>query len=141
VRVFRRATLEETMNVQSITPNLIVEDVHRSVQFYRQLGFKLTMHVPEEEPFVFAGMEANGAFVFLNDKKMLGPELPAWARAHGGALTLYIKLTGFDEVLKTARQAGMKFVQEPETQFYGMREFAVEDPDGFVLTFAEEIKK
>jgi uncharacterized glyoxalase superfamily protein PhnB len=141
VRVFRRATLEETMNVQSITPNLIVEDVHRSIEFYRQLGFKLSMHVPEKEPFVFAGVEANGGFVFLNDKKMLGPELPPWARARGGALTLYIKLTGFDEVLQIAREAGMKFVQEPETQFYGMREFAVEDPDGFVLTFAEEIKK
>jgi uncharacterized glyoxalase superfamily protein PhnB len=118
-----------------------VEDVHRSVAFYRQLGFKLTMHVPEQEPFVFAGVEANGALIFLNDKKSMGPELPAWAAPRGGALTLYIKLDGFDEVLKVARDAGMKFVQEPETQFYGMREFAVQDPDGFVLTFAEEVKK
>jgi hypothetical protein len=25
------------------------------------------------------------------------------------------------------------------TQFYGMREFAIEDPDGYVITFAERI--
>jgi uncharacterized glyoxalase superfamily protein PhnB len=26
-----------------------------------------------------------------------------------------------------------------KTQFYGMREFAVEDPDGHILTFAERV--
>ena len=28
---------------------------------------------------------------------------------------------------------------ELKTQFYGMREFAVEDPDGHILTFAERV--
>jgi len=27
------------------------------------------------------------------------------------------------------------------TQFYGMREFAIEDPDGFVITFAQRVQK
>ena len=26
------------------------------------------------------------------------------------------------------------------TQFYGMREFAIEDPDGYVITFAERAR-
>jgi uncharacterized glyoxalase superfamily protein PhnB len=26
-----------------------------------------------------------------------------------------------------------------KTQFYGMREFAIEDPDGWVLTLAERV--
>ena len=26
------------------------------------------------------------------------------------------------------------------TQFYGMREFAIEDPDGYIITFAERVK-
>jgi hypothetical protein len=25
------------------------------------------------------------------------------------------------------------------TQFYGMREFAIEDPDGYILTLAERV--
>ena len=25
------------------------------------------------------------------------------------------------------------------TQFYGMREFAIEDPDGYIITFAERV--
>ena len=31
----------------------------------------------------------------------------------------------------------MKIVMPIETKFYGMREFAIEDPDGYVITFAE----
>lgn len=27
------------------------------------------------------------------------------------------------------------------TQFYGMREFAITDPDGHILTFAERLEK
>jgi uncharacterized glyoxalase superfamily protein PhnB len=129
------------MKVHALTPNLIVNDVAASLEFYRAFGFELTMHVPEQPPFVFAAATNGGATIFLNDKKMFGSELPEWARARGGALTLYIKLDGFDEVLKTARERKLKFVQEPETQFYGMREFAVQDPDGFVVTFAEEVKQ
>jgi uncharacterized glyoxalase superfamily protein PhnB len=26
------------------------------------------------------------------------------------------------------------------TQFYGMREFAIEDPDGYIITFAERVE-
>ena len=26
-----------------------------------------------------------------------------------------------------------------ETKFYGMREFAIADPDGYVITFAERV--
>jgi len=28
-----------------------------------------------------------------------------------------------------------------KTQFYGMREFAIEDPDGHILTFAERVSE
>lgn len=129
------------MKVHALTPNLVVSDVAASLEFYRAFGFELTMHVPEQAPFVFAAVTNGGATIFLNDKKMFGPELPPWAKGRGGALTLYIKLDGFDDVLKIARARKLKFIQEPETQFYGMREFAVEDPDGFVVTFAEEVKQ
>jgi uncharacterized glyoxalase superfamily protein PhnB len=28
-----------------------------------------------------------------------------------------------------------------KTQFYGMREFAVEDPDGHIITFAQRVNE
>ena len=31
----------------------------------------------------------------------------------------------------------VKIVMPLESKFYGMREFAIEDPDGYVITFAE----
>jgi uncharacterized glyoxalase superfamily protein PhnB len=32
-----------------------------------------------------------------------------------------------------------RIVMPLETKFYGMREFAIADPDGFMLTFAENV--
>ena len=34
-----------------------------------------------------------------------------------------------------------KVVMPLTTQFYGMREFAIEDPDGYVITFAERVEQ
>jgi uncharacterized glyoxalase superfamily protein PhnB len=33
----------------------------------------------------------------------------------------------------------VKIVMPLVTQFYGMREFAIEDPDGYVITFAGRV--
>ena len=41
----------------SVTPNLVVKDVARSLAFYRDvLGFTVAMSVPDAEPFVFVGL-------------------------------------------------------------------------------------
>ena len=38
---------------------------------------------------------------------------------------------------KTDVTTAVKIVMPLVTQFYGMREFAIEDPDGYVITFAQ----
>jgi uncharacterized glyoxalase superfamily protein PhnB len=43
--------------------------------------------------------------------------------------------------MRRARVSPRAKVEAPlETKLYGMREFAVADPDGYVLTFAQEMK-
>jgi uncharacterized glyoxalase superfamily protein PhnB len=41
------------------------------------------------------------------------------------------------DALHDRLKSTVKIVMPIATQFYGMREFAIEDPDGYVLTFAE----
>ena len=54
----------------SVTPNLLVRDIARSVAFYRDvLGFTVKQTVPDSAPFVFVWMERDGVPVFLNDPK------------------------------------------------------------------------
>jgi len=43
-------------------------------------------------------------------------------------------------VLKAVEKAGAKIVMPLKTQFYGMREFAFQDPQGWIVTMAERTK-
>jgi len=126
----------------SVTPNLLVRDIARSTTFYRDvLGFQIKQTVPDQAPFVFVWLERDGVPVFLNDPAAAEKDLTgAAARPSGGTATLYFVLTDVDAYHATVAPHA-KVVMELKTQFYGMREFAVEDPDGHLLTFAERVSE
>ena len=52
----------------------------------------------------------------------------------GATGTLFIEVEGVD-ALHDRLKPTVKIVMPIVTQFYGMREFAIEDPDGYVITF------
>lgn len=123
---------------ESLTPNLVVRDVDASTAFYRDvLGFAIKQTVPDASPFVFVWLERGGVQVFLNDLAMVQKELPAAARNIGGS-GLFIIVKGLD-ALHDVVAGKTTLVMALKTQFYGMREFAVADPDGHVITFAERV--
>lgn len=124
----------------SVTPNLIVNDVAASTRFYRDvLGFTVKQTVPDGEPHVFVWLERDGVPVFLNARHAAGEDYPGAAeRPAGGTATLFFIVTDVDGLhASVAPQASV--VMGLKTQFYGMREFAVTDPDGHILTFAERV--
>ena len=124
----------------SVTPNLLVRDIDRSTAFYRDvLGFSVKTTVPDAPPFAFVWLERDGVPVFLNDPKAVAAEYPdAGTRPFGGSATMFFVVTAVDDLhAKVAPHA--KVVMPLKTQFYGMREFAIEDPDGHLMTFAERV--
>ena len=129
------------MKLQKLTPNLVVRDVAASMEFYcRVLGFERGMTVPEQAPFVFGIVTCGGVEVFFNDRNAVTGERPdLGGREVGGALTLYIEVEGIDELLQTVQQHGVKITMAMKEQFYGMREFGMEDPEGWEITFAERL--
>jgi uncharacterized glyoxalase superfamily protein PhnB len=124
----------------SVTPNLIVRDVARSTAFYRDaLGFSIKQTVPETGPFVFVWLERDGVPVFLNDANAAAEDLPSVAAMpQGGTATMFFVVTKVDD-LHAAVAPRAPVVMELKTQFYGMREFSVTDPDGHLITFAERV--
>jgi uncharacterized glyoxalase superfamily protein PhnB len=124
----------------SITPNLLVRDVKKSTEFYRDvLGFTMAETVPEKEPFVFVWMKRDEVSVFLNDIAAAAHDYPdAARRPAGGTAALFFVVSGVDDY--HALVAPKATVVMPlKTQFYGMREFAITDPDGHIITFAERV--
>jgi lactoylglutathione lyase len=123
---------------KKLTPNLLVASVERSLAFYEgTLGFARGVTVPDASPFVFASVTAGQVEIFFNDAAAAVKEYPAFAaRPIGASGTLFIEVEGVD-ALHDRLQPTVKIVMPIVTQFYGMREFAIEDPDGYVITFAE----
>jgi uncharacterized glyoxalase superfamily protein PhnB len=125
---------------KKLTPNLLVSNVGRSLAFYVDtLGFERGMTVPDVSPYVFAAVTSDPVEIFLNDAATAVKEYPAFnGRPIGATGTLYIEVEGVD-ALHDRLKSKAKIVMPILTQFYGMREFAIEDPDGYVLTFGEHV--
>jgi uncharacterized glyoxalase superfamily protein PhnB len=125
---------------QSVTPNLIVNDVAASTAFYRDvLGFAVKQTVPDAAPFVFVWLERDGVPVFVNARDAASEDYPGAAdRPAGGTAALFFVVTDVDALHGKVAQAA-PVIMPLKTQFYGMREFAVTDPDGHILTFAERV--
>jgi len=130
------------MKFQKLTPNLVVRDVAASMEFYRSvLGFRPAITVPDQPPYVFGSVTSGNVEIFFNDRKAVAADYPPLeARPAGGALTLFMEVEGVEEVLAAVQKSSAKIVMPLKQQFYGMREFAFEDPEGWIITIAEHIK-
>jgi len=126
---------------RKLTPNLLVANVERSLAFYVDvLGFERGMTVPEQSPFVFASVTSGAVEIFLNDAATAAKEYPAFGGKPLGATgTMYIEVDGVDALHDRVRSR-VKVAMPMATQFYGMREFGIEDPDGYVITFAQRVE-
>src|SRR5215203_4269228 len=124
----------------SVTPNLLVRDIPKSLAFYRDvLGFTMGETVPDQEPFVFVWMKRDEVSVFLNDINAAAHDYPASASlTPGGTAALFFIISDVDGYHATVAPKA-NVIMPVKTQFYGLREFAVTDPDGHILTFAERV--
>jgi uncharacterized glyoxalase superfamily protein PhnB len=123
-----------------LTPNLVVSDVERSVRFYEDaLGFRFAFGVPDQPPRVFSAVQRDGIEIFLNLRNPADEDFPALHKMPiGGSLTQFIEVTDIDVLYEAVRHKA-RLVMDLKDQFYGMREFAIADPDGWIITFAQRI--
>ena len=124
--------------IKKLTPNLIVSSVEQSLTFYCDvLGFTRTATVPEQSPYVFAAVQSGPVEIFFNARGPAIEEYPALANMPiGGTLTLYMEVANVTKVYDDLK-GRVKVTMPLEKKFYGVTEFAFEDPDGYVITFAE----
>ena len=124
--------------LNTLTPNLVVSNVERSISFYRDvLGFEITATVPDASPYVFASLRHGAVEVFLNAREAASAEYPAFRdRALGGTLTLFIGVSDIAAAYAALKDR-VTIVMPFEKKWYGVTEFAFEDPDGYVITYAQ----
>ncbi len=127
------------MKIDTLAPNLMVEDVNRTVDFYRNtLGFALELSVPAEGAFDWALMKCGGVELMFQSRKSFCKEFPEFeGKPVGGALSFYVRGANMKPMLEKARGAGVLARDLHET-FYEMQEFTVRDCNGYFITFAEQ---
>lgn len=126
------------MKLIILTPNLMVEDVAKSVDFYQTiLGFELVVAIPDEGQPDWAMMKHGEVEVMFQSRQSLSEEIPNFKEAKiGGSFTLYIDVEGIDKLYSMIKDKAA-IVQEMHTTFFGSKEFAIQDVNGYVLAFSE----
>ena len=127
------------MKLTGLTPNVFTKDVDRTVAFYRDvLEFAIVTTVPEAGPFVFVWLKRDDVSVFVNAIDTARHEMPdatSITTGHSG-IAMFIHTEGVADVWAAVKDRA-RVVQPLKEQWYGMTEFSILDPDGYVLTFAE----
>ncbi|HEY4110375.1 VOC family protein [Puia sp.] len=124
--------------MESLAPNLFVKDMNTTLDFYRLLGFQVTMSVPEkgQGPLVWAMMTNGRVTMMFQTMESLGDTLPPISRKDGASLLLYINLTDIRAFFESIKDK-VTVLQGLEKTFYGATEFSIVDNNNYVLTFAE----
>ena len=123
----------------NMTTNLMVESVVRSIEFYRGvLGFSVVASVPgKNHELQFAILSKDNLMLMVQERNNLIEEYPILATEEiQPSITLYITIENFEDYYAATKES-CPIYAEPHTTFYGAKEFAVTDPDGYVLTFTE----
>lgn len=123
--------------MDSVSPNIFVRDINRTVEFYKLLGFNVVATVPEEGDTVFAMMVCGSVTFMFQTFESLGDDLPAVSRQDGGSITLYIQIKGIRDFHSRIKEK-ITILKDLEKTFYGATEFSILDPNGYILTFAED---
>jgi len=127
------------MAFKSLTPNLMVDDVSATIAFYRDtLGFAVTGTMPAkgEGAPVWASLSAGDVSLMFQARHSLEEELPQLTgQPISASLTLYIGVDDADALYESIR-SNAHIIKEPQTTFYGAREFYIQDPSGYILAFS-----
>jgi catechol 2,3-dioxygenase-like lactoylglutathione lyase family enzyme len=122
----------KSARLSTASPVFVVEDVKRSVDYYRNaLGFRVEF--THGEPPSYAGIERDNVTVHLQTARD--------SKRKAGQSAIYVFVTDVDALHRELRSRGAKIVNGPRDYPYGMRDFDVEDLDGNSLCFGMELKK
>lgn len=130
-----------------LVPELLVADLAASLRFWCGLcGFRVAYDRPEDR---FAYLDRDGAQVMLEEAAGPGrrwltgrPEKP-----FGRGINFQIAVAAVDPILAKLEAAGWPLYLAVEEKWYrvedaatGVRQFLVQDPDGYLLRFSQALQ-
>ena len=112
-------------------PVLVVQDVVAAAEHYRdKLGFEISF--VWGDPPAYATTHRDDVPIHFSKGESAEPR-------EGTVSNVYIFVSDIDDVYGELKERGAHIVADLETWPYGMREFAVEDLNGYRLCFGEGV--
>ena len=127
-----------------IIPELSVTNLENSLNFYKTAGFKIEYDRPENK-FAFISL---GQIQFMlqeideNDKWTVAP----LSYPFGNGINFQLEVDNLDVIYNNLKNIDYKIAFDIEENWYrqdnkllGNKEFLVQDPDGYLLRFSEDL--
>jgi uncharacterized glyoxalase superfamily protein PhnB len=117
-----------------LSPTLAVRNMKQTVQFYRDtLGFKMGMTFPNADNPEYVDFSRDGMVLMFIPAENIGI---GSEEKLGVGVNLYMQIDGdIDKYYNELKDKGIKIVVDIKDEPYGVRDFTVEDMDGYKLTF------
>jgi catechol 2,3-dioxygenase-like lactoylglutathione lyase family enzyme len=123
------------MPIKQAVPVLRVTDVARSIEWYRStLGFAGDPF-PQKPPYKFAILRQGQTELML---RAGSPPSHAKPAPYDWDIYLRIEKSPFREVYAQYSKMGI-VTRRLEQMFYGLAEFEITDPDGYVICLSQEL--
>ena len=132
------------MYFNKIIPELSVTNLENSIKFYKTIGFKIEYERPENK-FVFLSL---GEIQFMlqeitdNDKWDVAP----LTYPFGNGINFQLEVENVDKIYNLLKENKYKIAFEIKENWYrqddkllGNKEFLVQDPDGYLIRFSEDL--
>lgn len=131
------------MEFSKLIPELSVSDIKKSLDFYTKvLGFKVEYTRVEDKFYFLSINEAQMMIEEINNHWNVGKlEQP-----FGRGINFQIEVENIEPILERLKETGTPLFRDPKESWYkgegvefGQREFLVQDPDGYLLRFIQDI--
>lgn len=134
----------ESLRLAVLVPELLVTDLGESLAFWRDaLGFGVLYERPDEG---FVYLEREGVQVMLEELGQDSWETGPMERPFGRGINLQIACTSIRPLVDGLDDMGWPLFRRPEERWYraddillGVLQFLVQDPDGYLLRFQEDL--
>lgn len=135
------------MKFNKLVPELSVSDFKKSREFYTKiLGFKIE-YQREEKNFAFLSYEGSQLMIDQGNDNIKSP----WFTGHleyprGRGIHFQLEVKDISIILKSLKKHHYQIKEPPKEYWFrkdnlqvGMKGFLVMDPDGYLLSFNEDI--
>ena len=139
--------MSKEIEINPLVVELAVMNWRKSLEFYTgPLGFEVLFERPEEG-FVFLALgDAQIMFYQANLERNLLAKNTNLTPPLGVGMNVQIQVSSIEPMLENLAQAQIALSLQPEDRWYrigdtglGVRQFAVADPDGYLLRFSQVI--